>query len=355
MKVFTFMLCCFGLQLSLEAQNSMPSIIKINDEDIWAKTLVGSHFTESWTYQCYFDNGTSLYAVFTVSNLGVLKPAVSGLQLSLYNFKGNDYQISREYPLKHLLQDSSDYSFNINPRQGNIWFKGKLPEQHELYINTNKDGDRFKINLNFTDIAKAIEIESPIFSNIEHESGFIAHIPYAEISGYVGIDDDTIAVKGKAYMDHSWLTGKTSDHFKAIYRYVSQVSYDSWSFIYALFPTSSEYRATEVIGFNVHKLGGETIFNELRATENSGKEIHKMGPTSPEVVLLLPLGDSIRICNKQQIGSYAMLEDVGWLARKALKRIAGGEVIYYRGKAEMSFGAKSYPWKLSYYNYLLIK
>jgi hypothetical protein len=341
--------------LDIQAQDKYDGLARTNATDIWANTLTGNQFTESWTYQFYFDNGVSLYAIFTVSNLGALKASVSGVQVSLYNFNGKEYQINREYPLKHLIQDSTDYRFNINPRQDNIWFAGKLPAEHQLYINTDKDGNRFKIHLAFSNIQEGFKLDQKHLVGSESEGGLYVHIPYAEVSGYVGINEDSLKVTGKAYMDHSWLFDKSSDHYKAAYRFVHLENQNEWALTYAQFPKKYDNDRVKV-GFEIQKNASISRFSTLyNADDNLFQVLDKRAAFPDSFVLATENNEQIIISQKEEIGRFSMFDDLGWFARKAIKRLAGGELVYMRGTAtQQNFG--KYPrTQKGYYHYAIIK
>jgi hypothetical protein len=164
-----FVLLHIGVSIPLNAQGR--SVEAIAADDIFAKTLGSEQFNEYWNYQMYFDNGMSLYIQFSVSNFGRLKSSVSGIRVSMYGLDGQDYHINREYPIEDLRQDQADHEFNINPRQMNIWFKGTLPETHQVYINTQKHGHRFKIDLQLNDITQGVRLKDPEFKLDEHRLG----------------------------------------------------------------------------------------------------------------------------------------------------------------------------------------
>ena len=70
--------------------------------DIWPKTMGSVNYNEYWNYQMYFDNGMSLYIIFSVSDFGRLKSAVSGIRVSMYGLDENTYHITLVILLQNL-------------------------------------------------------------------------------------------------------------------------------------------------------------------------------------------------------------------------------------------------------------
>lgn len=326
--LFNLLLLVFVLPNLGNGQNTSLPIVPLEANDIWAKTLENKDFSEFWNYQIHLDNGMKIYITYSVSNIVKFSGSVSGIQVSLLGLRGKNYELNREYPLKNLLQDSSIYLFDINPRQKNIWFKGKLPEFHEIYINTDRTGDRFKIHLTFENIQKGYKVNNGQFEINEEEIGILTHIPYAEVKGYAGIDNDTIMVRGTAYMDHLWQYNKASKLFSSGFRFIHHKNSTDWDISLSL----SYYKKDE------HQSIGYRIINKNEQFEvlplNVSKEsIRYMDEKKdfPEELILSKLDNSKWIIAKtKKFGQRSILDDLNWFKRVAVRRLIGGELTDYR-------------------------
>lgn len=321
-----------------------------DDDDIWAKTLDGSSFSEFWNYQVYLDNGMSLYIIFSVSDVS-LRSSVSGIRVSMYNLDGKNYEINREYPLEDLAQNEEDYKFDINPRQDNIWFKGKLPESHEIYINTDKSGERFKINLHFEEIQQGIKYGDGLFDFSEESIGLITHIPFARVTGYAGIDDNVKDVSGTAYMDHTYQYDNPGKLLKSGYRFVQHSSKSDWELSYFLDPQNSGN--THLLGYHLSSKEGEISAHTVEI-EDGVKDYYSRNNEYPEEFhIYLDDGRKVRFIHQNEIDRRSAFSDLNWVARNLARRLIGGEYYDHRGVGEVMIDeGTTYP---GYYNYFITR
>lgn len=320
-------------------------------DDIWSKTKEGSSFSEFWTYQIYLDNGMSLYIIFSVSDISPFSSAVSGLRVSMYNLDGKNFEINREYPLEHLAQEQDEYKFNINPRQDNIWFKGALPDHHEIYINTAKDGNRFKIHLRFDEIAKGIIVGDGRYTIDGKEVGVITQIPYARISGYAGINDNVKDVSGTAYMDQTFHFENTGRNLHSGYRFVHHHSPQEWELTYFLQPKSMNER--DFIGYHLSKSNDSVTASRIKIPAGMNDYIsnHRVFPS--DFSLERECHTSLRYIFGEEIDRRSIFADLNWIARNVARRLIGGEIYDHRGNGWIQPG-ESEP-KAGYVNYFIAR
>jgi len=338
-----------GLQ-SLIAQNPTGGLQRVGPNDIWAKTLSGAHYNEMWNYQLYFDNGMSLYIVFSVTNFGRLKSPVSGIRVSMYGLDGEVYHINREYPAQDLHQDKVNYKFDINPRQDNIWFKGKLPEKHEIYINTAKFGSRFKIHIHFEEIQAGFRMGDGMFKVDGEQVGIITHIPFAKVSGYAGINDDVRDVSGVGYMDQTWQFQNATKLFSNGYRFIHHKDDKNWDHVYYMTPAN---KSQKPIGYRLKSENGQVTVHgvsSLQSTTMSNDRAVKI-PTMME--LAMNRSTPIQLENSNLTDVSSIFTELNWINRQLMRTIVGGEIVDYRGTGRLKSDAQSY--KNGYFNYFTIE
>lgn len=350
--ILVFFAVFFILHSTLFAQISNPEhdIQQASDDDIWAKTLEGSHYNEMWNYQFYLNDGITVHIAFSVANFGSFKSPVSGVQMSIYNLtKDEVYQVSREYPIHYLIQDRDSYMFQLRDER-TIYFKGKLPHEHEVRVGFSKDDVTYDVDLKLSNIHKGLKWGDGIFHIGDEEVGIITHIPYAEVQGTVRVNDIEKKVRGTAYMDHTYQDQATTDLVVSGYRFVHQTNKQNWDHLYFLLPDYNDKNPT--VGFRLAKNDGALSVNgieyidRLTMSEAFGVDAAR--------ILDLKMKDSsnIRLSRTEDFEKFSVLGELGWLAKKAAKSFLGGEIIYIRGEAIlMESGNRP---KKGYYNFFKI-
>jgi len=324
------LLLSFGVGAThLSAQTQ--SITLIDADEVFAKTLNSDQYNEYWNYQMYFDNGMSLYIQFSVSNFGRMKSSVSGIRVSMYGLDGQDYHINREYPIEDLRQDPAIHEFNINPRQMNIWFKGTLPETHQVYINTQKHGHRFKIDVNLNDIVQGIRLQNPEFMLDDHRLGMQTQIPYARVSGTVGINDNVKTVRGVAYMDHTWQYQNSSKKLAQGYRFVRLNSESNWESIY--FMEGKTNNGSKSVGYRVSRTNGGSVqlqtISDIRQSDPNEIRNNRY---------LITFNDGTKMSIEKHLvqDETSIFTDLNWVTRQLMRAILGGEIKDTRGSVQIN-------------------
>ncbi len=320
----------FGVSVGpLYAQGQ--SVVDLTADEVFSKTLNSDQYNEYWNYQMYFDNGMSLYIQFSVSNFGRLKSSVSGIRVSMYGLDGQDYHINREYPIEDLRQDPAIHEFNINTRQMNIWFKGALPESHQIYINTQKHGSRFKIDVNLNDMVQGIRLQDPEFTLDDHRLGMQTHVPYARVSGTVGINDNVKTVSGVAYMDHTWQYQNSSKKLTQGYRFVRLNSELNWESIY--FMEGKTDNGIKPVGYRISRTNGGSV--QLQT-------ITDIKQSDPDEIrnnrYLITLNDGTKMSIEKHLvqDETSIFTDLNWVTRQVMRAILGGEIKDTRGSVQIS-------------------
>lgn len=320
---------------------------KSGSEDIWANTLEGSHYNEFWTWQFYFDNGMKLHVVFSVANFGRFKSAVSGVRVSLFGLDEKTYQIAREYPIDELLQEHDSGLFSINPRQENVWFRGELPHEMELYINTSKDGNRFKIDLKMENLVPGLKWDDGIYHIGEEPIGIITHIPFGKVSGTAGINDDVREVSGTVYMDHTYQDDTTTNLMDSGYRFVKHTDSENWDIIYFLLPDNNN--SNQTLGHRLHSKDGEVSLNGIENIENYeirdafGEEVYD------QISLKFSDGRTAILNREVDQERFSILSDLSWVARRTAQAVLGGDVIDIRGKGNLKKDNESFNGEFNFF------
>lgn len=334
-----------------QISNPVGQLTPLSHEDMWAQTLQGSFFNEFWNYQFYFDNGMTVHAIFSAANFGSLKSPVTGVRLSVYYPDGKVFQLSREYPLEMLVQDKDNFRFQLHPER-EIYFEGKLPEDHRIVINTQKDGVSYDVDLRLSDIQPGIKLSNGLFRVHDEQVGIFTHIPYSRARGYVKINDDRRNVTGTSYMDHTFQHQTTTRLMDSGYRFVYHGDSENWDVIYTLLP-SKDNRRNRTIGYRLSKVDGEINHTKI----HSVNQFHRgdaFGDRLPRIIEFdNNNGDIYRLSRSDDHEKFSVLEELGWIARRAARSFLGGEVVDYRGTGVLL--QTSHRPKEGHYNFFLIK
>lgn len=318
-------------------------------DDIWAKTLTGSHYNEFWNYQFYLNDGITVHITFSVADFGSLKSAVSGVQVSVHNLNGQLYQLSREYDIEHLVQDRERFVFR-NRAEREIFFEGKLPEKHRVRVQTTKDGVTYDIDLHLSNIQNGFKWGNGIYRIDSEEVGIITHIPYSKANGYVEVNGVRKSVTGTAYMDHTYQNRTTTQLMNSGYRYINHNSPQDWDLIYFMLPNQSTDQKT--IGYRVQndrgtlKLNGVDQILDIDMSQIFGENVAQV------LEIQFSDGQSTQILRTVSHEKFSVLSELSRLARGVARRFLGGEVIHFRGEATLLEPAKRR--KNGYYNYFII-
>lgn len=318
-------------------------------DDIWAQTLTGSHFNEFWTYHFYLNDSLTLHITFSVANFGSLKSPVSGVQVSVDGFDENIYQLSREYNINHLVQDKENHIFRLR-QERDVWFEGKLPYEHRIRIDTSKDGVHYDIDLDIHNILKGYKWGDGKFQIGSEQVGIFTHIPFAEVSGYVAINNKRKDVTGTVYMDHTFQNQTTTRLVDSGFRFVYHQDSRNWDIVYLLLPEDTTDKQT--IGYRLKSVDGKVT---LQGVENIA-ELRKSSVFGEDVARTLDLNlsssNDIRLTRVEDSEKFSVLSELNRFARRAARTFLGGEVIHFRGEGVLTESGQR-P-KRGHYNYFIV-
>lgn len=283
-------------------------------------------YNEFWTYQFYFDNNVQAVLNFSRVNAGTFKSPVCGSDLGLMGFRGKNYVVAREYDRSNFVFDDAQNKLSVHE---NIWFKGKPPEEHCIHFATTKKGVSYYLDLKFSDMTPGKVWGDGVFKEGGDVVGIFVHIPYAKVKGRLAINNDTMEVSGRAYMDHTYQTDLAPKIVKAGFRYVSLDGPLNTG--YYMQPVSG----TLPIGYGLKEEGGTTkLLKPARLTALGSTELLDMPVPTP---LQIDLQDGTKNILKREDNRYriSFLAEFNWLEKRAIRAVMGGEVKTFKGVGKL--------------------
>lgn len=348
-SLLLFLFILFQGEVIAQISNPVGDLQPVDDNDIWAQTLEGSHYNELWSYHFYLNGDMKVVITFSAANFGSLKSPVSGVQVSIDRIDGNLYQLSREYSIEHLVQDKETFMFR-NRAERELYFVGKLPDEHRIIINTSKDGLPYEIDLKFHNIQEGVKWRDGNFMIHGEKVGIITHIPYADVSGKISVDGYEEKVSGTVYMDHTFQNQTTTRLIDSGFRFIHHQDPQNWDLVYFMLPDDSDEQRT--IGYRLKNTDGNITVNgverilQINKSDTFGEDLARI------IEVELDDGSTIRLTRTEDSEKFSVLSELGRIAKSVAKRFLGGEVIHFRGNAVlMESGQRPIH---GYYHYLIV-
>jgi hypothetical protein len=266
---FSRLLCCLAVAavhhspgMAAPASNHSSSRVEVptgspratTTQDLRPRDLGGSSYNEFWTYQFQLTGDLQVFLNFSLANLGAMRRPVTGTELAIVGLDGNNYVVAREYDRERAFSfDASRQRLTVLP--DSIFFEGAPPRGHRVYLRTNKDGNSYLVDLEFSQIDPGMTWGDGVFRLGREQFGMFIHIPYARVRGTIEVNNIRRTVEGTAYMDHIFQTTYAPRLISGAYRFVSHTREGYETGLYVMPASAFESR---VIGFGVQKRGGRT-------------------------------------------------------------------------------------------------
>ncbi len=275
--------------------------------------------SEFWRYQFVLDNGTEAYLTFSLLQVPTMGDKAA-VELSFRNFKGKNVQVGRQFERKDwkeiqqplMVKLRSDYRMEGMPGPG-----------HRAYFATTKN-EGFFLDLTF-DSALPSAYEPPSEGSPFH---LAIHIPRGSVRGRIAVGKDTIAVKGKAVLMHTWHNKKVTTFAK---KTISLFAPGEGGFTGA-FAIGSDGK---IHGFGLQIKGLESQLVQLSSFNQNGKVITLNWLDTQQSSLTIDLSKA-----QQKYSTLATIDS--WMEKQAAKMAMGGERILLRGTTQTNLGPQKW-------------
>ncbi len=287
-------------------------------------------YNEFWTYQLFLDGNIQAVLNFSRVNLGSFKAPVCGADFTLLGFKGRNYSVAREYEKKNFVFTDSNQQLRVHEK---IWFEGKLPDSHHIHFATTKKEVSYYLDLTFTDILPGKVWGDGMFKfGSTDQVGIFMHIPYAKVSGRLGINQDTTDVSGTAYMDHTFQTDLAPALVGAGFRYVTQTQ--PLEVGYVMDPVNKYSQAP--VGYGLRNVDGNLTL--LKPSSLKVVSYNKAMDAHVATVLEINYQDGRKtVLNRgEDRQQQSTLNEFSGFTKMAIKSFMGGEIMTFKGLGKIN-------------------
>lgn len=325
-------LVSIGIALAADVSAPKGEIRNTTVSDFMPHPNSAKEFNEAWSYQFVFDNGTRAFVSYSTLYVPGSGKKVA-CEMSYYHFNGKNYTIGRQYPPERLVADKAKATLDI---KGEYKMENKPGKGHRVYFTADKEG-KFFLDLTF-DSAEPGKVQGDgVWTVGSQKFAQYIHIPYGRVSGRIGYNDDTLSVKGYAYMDQTWQTAQATD----IASRVINFSTNARNPLYAgrmVITTDGKYA-----GYVLYNSGEGYKVAIPKNVEDGDKSYN--GKSFPKGDLNITWNDesipSLKFNVSKPFQKASFLDKIdSWVARQAIKVATGGEILFYRGRSEGSNGKK---------------
>ncbi len=334
-KVLPFFLMVFSLPIQAEdIIYPTPQLCQTSYTDLKDHPNPSKTYNEFWTYHLNLNSKIQVLLNYSRANVGGIKDPVCGSDLSIIGFKSKNYSVAREYPKANFKFNDSVQGLNVHE---NIWFKGHLPQNHQTYLYTVKNGIRYLVDLHYSDIAPGYTMGSGQFKLGEQNVGIFIHIPRARVKGIIAVNDDTLKVEGTAYMDHTFQTTMGPDLAEWGFRYQRLGAKAHVSYI---IQTPKKY-GHKLIGFGLKETDqGWQLLNPISLVVSARKKARSIKVPTDMTIKYEGTSDHLERSGDSQ--RLSVLNEFSGLTKWAVKNFMGGEIIYFRGRGLLNGAPANY-------------
>jgi hypothetical protein len=299
----------------------------LNETDIMPHPHKSSTYNEFWTYHFYFTNGVKSVINFSRVNAGSIKGEVCGADLSFVWFDGKNYDVAREYPVQSFKYSKAESKLEVHE---NIWFKGKIPGEQKLYFKTKKNGITYFADLTITNMAPSKIKGDGEYKISGEKAGLYIHIPWARVSGTIGINDKMQNVNGTVYMDHTWETDTAPDIVKKGFRYIAHNA-GNFDVGYFLIPKKG---SGQIAGYGLRgNAGGVTLMEPKALVEKSTIKSGGFGSWVEDIEIQFLDNTSTNIHFDKYYQRLSLLKEFSGVTKWTIEKFMGGELVTFRGPA----------------------
>lgn len=299
----------------------------------------GRTHNEYWTWQFRLNDGIQVQLNLSRVHFGSFKDPVCGADLAIMNFAGRNAFVAREYPMRNFVWDAEVSRLGVHP---SIYAEGLPPREHRVAFATRKGGRDYFLELEFEGMTPGAVWGDGIFRlGKGEEAALFLHIPKARVRGRLGIDGDTIAVRGFGWMDHTRQSQFGTRFMDAGYRYAVTRGRAEGGYFFQ--------NGSTVFGYGVREQNGGLMLLKPAGIQVSERASWGGLAVPKRMGIAMESGDTVRLLRVEDRQRTSVLQELGALERFGARMYLGGEILGYRGTAKVD---DSFP---AIYSFTLVK
>lgn len=300
-------------------------------EDFMPHNPTTKEYNETWSYQFVFDNGTRAFVNYSILHVPGSGRKI-GCDLGFWNFNGKTYTVGRQYPPERLVANKEKANIDI---KGEYAMENKPGKGHRVFFSADKGG-KFLLDVTFESAVQGIVPTGGVWNVGSEKFAQYIHIPYGRVTGKIAHDNDTLTVKGYAYMDQTWQTVAATDLA------IRSINFSTNSRENMFAGRISITEKGNYMGYAIYNSPeGLKIAMPSQIKDGDNKYSGKNFPKSSLTIDFKDNLPSLTFAANKPFQKASLLDKVdGWFAKKAMKIAAGGEILFYRGRSEGSNGKK---------------
>ena len=305
--------------------------------DFMPHKAITKEFNETWSYQFVFDNGTRAFVNYSVLHVPGSGRKI-GCDLSFWNFKGKSYAVGRQYPPERLVANKEKATIDI---KGEYMLQNKPGKGHRVLYSADKGG-KFLLDVTFESAVAGMVPGNGVWTFGKEKFAQYIHIPYGRVTGKIAYNEDTLTVKGYAYMDQTWQTAQATE---IAARTINFSTNDKSPMHAGRITLTTD---GQIMGYALYN-GPQGMKVAIPTKVKEGGADYN-GKKFPKTTLAFEWKNGVpaMVFPVNKVLQKASLLDKidGWFAKKAMKIAAGGEVLFYRGRSQNGLG-KNIDWAIT--------
>lgn len=285
----------------------------------------GRTHNEFWTWQFRFSDGMQAQLNLSRVHFGKFKDPVCGADLAIMNLAGGNFFVAREYPLENFSWDPAALRLAVH---ANIYADGLPPRGQRLFFSTRKGGHDYFLDLTLDNMTPGVVWGDGMFRLGEGEAASLfLHVPKARVRGRIGVDGDTVTVRGFGWMDHTRQTQFGTKFMDAGYRYAVTSGRAEGGYFFQ--------SGSTVFGYGVREeAGGMRLMKPVGIT--ASERASWGGLAVPKrLEIALEGRDTVTLLRTDDRQRTSVLQELSGLERFGAKVFLGGELMSYRGLAKV--------------------
>lgn len=294
--------------------------------DLAPEARPGRTHNEFWTWQFRLNDGIQVQLNLSRVHFGTFKDPVCGADLAIMNFEGRNAFVAREYPMRNFVWDPEVSRLGVHPT---IYAEGLPPQDHRVTFSTRKKGRDYFLELEFDGMTPGVVWGDGVFRlGKGEEAALFLHIPKARVRGRLGVDGDTITVRGFGWMDHTRQSQFGTRFMDAGYRYAVTRGRAEGGYFFQ--------NGSTVFGYGIREQGGTLTLMKPAGIQVSERASWGGLAVPKRLGIALEGGDTVSLLRVEDRQRTSVLQELGALERFGARMYLGGEILGYRGMAKVN-------------------